>query len=249
MNLIYGSTAIKFWFSDFNREPKDLDIISDNPLSKSTKTIEYFRIEEFDYLKYANIHFKYVEPNYLYTIKLSHISWNINWDKHMKDVIFLKSKWCKIDKYFYDILIKKWSEIHWEKKVKMNWENDYFFKNNISRKYNHDWLHEQFAFYDRPLNEKIRKDLSSPLCDYELWNKLTHTDKIKCALEELYVLTVERYIFIDNPIPIKYAKVKMLKQMIISTTTGWFNLFLKENFDELLNINPIHIINKINEYG
>lgn len=249
MKLIYWSTAIKYWFPDFNREPKDLDIITDEKL-QTVKWIEYHRCNAFEYLvPKTNIHQfypEYVSPDELYTIKLSHLSWDINWNKHMHDVIFLKSKWCKIDNIFYDELMKRWWIIHWEKKIKMWVDNKDFFKWNIKRRYEHDWLHEQFAFYDRPLNEKIREDLNSPLCSKQLWEQLSYEDKIKCALEELYVLTSERYIFIDKPLSIKFAKTKMLKKMIISTTSWWFNLFLKENFKELLDNNPQHIIDKIN---
>ena len=161
MKLIYWSTAIKYWFPDFNREPNDLDIIS-NEWNKNSKWIEYYWIDEFDYL--VNNNSEYVEPNILYTIKLSHLSWDINWDKHMIDVIFLKDKWCNIDNVFYDMLIKAWSRIHWAKHIKMWVDNKDFFKWNIERRYDHDWLHEQYAFYDRPLNEKIRENLNSPLC-------------------------------------------------------------------------------------
>ena len=100
MKLIYWSTAIKYWFSDFDREPKDLDIITDEKL-QTVKWIEYYRIDEFDYL--VNNNSEYVKPNILYTIKLSPLSLDINWDKHMHDVIFLKSKWCNVDIIFYNI--------------------------------------------------------------------------------------------------------------------------------------------------
>lgn len=123
---------------------------------------------------------------------------------------------------------------HGAKKVKMECPNKGFFKGNIERRYDHDWLHEQFAFYDRPLNEAIRRNLDSPLCSKSLWGKLSKEDKVKCALEELHVLTAERYIFVKKRMPWKHAIVKMLKQMIVSSTRGWFNLFLIENFEELL---------------
>lgn len=245
MKLIYGSTAIKYWFPDF-REPKDLDIISDYYI-KDNKNEDISWIDEFLYLKVWNKDKVYVDPNFLYTIKISHLSWNIwNWDKHMRDAIFLKEKWCSVDYEFYKLLMRWWNRVHWKKRVKMWVQNNCFFKKNIIRKYDHDWLHEQYSFYDRPLNEQIREDLNSPLCSEKLWNKLSYDDKLKCALEELYVLTTERYIFIDNPYKLEFAKTKMLKQMIISTTSGWFNLFLKENFNELRLLNPPHIINKIN---
>ncbi len=249
MKLIYWSTAIKYWFPDFNREPKDLDIITDEKQEHYLRWIEYHRCNAFEYLvpKHTpQFYPEYVSPDELYTIKLSHLSWDINWDKHMHDVIFLKSKWCKIDKIFYNELIKRWEIIHWKKKVKMWVDNKDFFKWNIERRYNHDWLHEQYAFYDRPLNEKIREDLNSPLCSKQLWDKLSYEDKLRCALEELYVLSSERYIFVSKPRSIRFAKSKTLKQMIVSTTSWWFNLFLKENFEELLDYQPKHIIDKIN---
>lgn len=182
--LIYGSSAIKHHFPDYNREPKDIDIIT-SVESKfklnldSIKTIEQYYLPEFDYIFQRNKDKLYVDANFLYTIKMSHLSWNINWDKHMKDAIFLKENGCKLDKELYTPLILAWGRIHGKKSVKMNVENDVFFKENIKRKYNHEFLHEQFAYYDRPLNERIRKDWNSPLCSEELWNLLSEEDKLK----------------------------------------------------------------------
>jgi len=267
--LIYGSQAMKYFFNDFNRDINDIDYIVDNQkyislLSKGKENKmscsikewdliqEYYYLPEFSYIFDNNEDNKYVDPNFLYTIKISHLSYdNRNWTKHMKDAIFLKSKWCEIDKTLYKELMKWWERVLWKKHVKMNVRNEEFFKENIERRYNHEYLHEMFAFYDRPLNEKIRKDLWSPLCSKELWNKLSYKEQLECALEELYVLTAERCIFIDNSRYnwresfIQISKIKILKQMIVSTTTWWFNLFLKENFQELLDSKPGHIIQKI----
>jgi hypothetical protein len=48
------------------------------------------------------------------------------------------------------------------------------------------------------------------------------------------VLTSERFLLTDTKMPINHARTKMLKQMITSTTTGWFNLYLKENFKRFI---------------
>lgn len=73
----------------------------------------------------------------------------------MKDIAFLKKKGCKLDYDFYLILYKKWEQLHGAKKIKMNVTNGEFFTEKITRKFDHDWLHEYFAFNNRPLNEKI----------------------------------------------------------------------------------------------
>ena len=253
--LIYGSTAIKHFFPDYNREPKDLDIITetDNKYHldiQGCNRIEQYYLPEFEYIFENNADKEFVDPDFLYTIKISHLSWDINWDKHMKAAIFLEEQGCKLDKELYDSLMIAWQRVHGKKSVKMNVKNSDFFKENIYRKFNHEYLHEQFAFYERPLNERIRKDLDSPLCSEELWNLLCTEDKIRCALEEIYVLAAERYIFAQDPErswKLEHAVVRTLKNMITSTTSGWFNTFLKLNFNTLRNTRPERIVQKIKE--
>ena len=239
--LIYGSTAIKHFFPDYPNEPKDLDIIVDTDNNyhiaiDECRRIEQYYLPEFQYIFENNKDKKFVDPDFLYTIKMSHLSWDINWDKHMKSAIFLREHGAKLDKKLYDSLMIAWSRIHGAKKVKMNVKNEDFFKLSIPRKYNHEYLHEEFAFYERPLNERIRKDLDSPLCSEELWNLLSDEDKFKCAFEEIMVLSAERFIFVPKEyrLPPKFAKIKTLKNMITSTTSGWFNTYLKLNFEKFV---------------
>ena len=94
--LIIGSTAMKYHFPDFNREPKDIDIAveqSDN--LKSTREVEY--LENPIIFKYIPEGQEYIDPDMLLTLKMSHLFFNINWDKHMWDVQFLLKKGCKYE--------------------------------------------------------------------------------------------------------------------------------------------------------
>lgn len=253
--LIYGSTAIKYFFPDYDKDPRDLDIITreDNKLHldiPGCKRIEQYYLPEFEYIFENNRDELYIDPDFLYTIKMSHLSWDINWDKHMRSAIYLQEKGAKLDKELYDSLLLAWERVHGKKSVRMNVKNSEFFKENIYRKFNHEFLHEQFAFYDRPLNEKIRKDLDRPLCSEELWNQLSQEDKMKCAIEEIYVLAAERYIFVQEPEKswkLEHAVTRTLKNMITSTTSGWFCTFLKMNFNYLRTYKPEHILKKIEE--
>ena len=222
MNLIFGSCAVKHWFPEF-RIPNDLDILSKQ---------DYW-ISAFDYLS-KNQHNQYVDPNFLYTIKISHAPWDIHWDKTIKDILFLRDKGCELDLEFYTLLYKDWCFYHKDKKIKLNVSNDKFFSDNVTRKFNHDQLHEFLCFYDRPLHERIRKHKNSPLCDEKLFVNLSFEDRIKTALEEIHVIATERYLF-NKSIPLKHAKYKALKHLITSMTKGWFNRFLIINFDHLMN--------------
>jgi hypothetical protein len=210
---IYGSTALKHWYPDFNRIPSDLDIISK----------EKDWIEAFNYL-IENNEEEYIKPDFLYDIK---------WEKTMWDIQFLKEKGCKLDKHFYDLLIKDWAIIHKQKRINLNVKNEEFFNSNIKRKYDHDYLHEVFAFYNKPLNYRIRKDLTKPLCNEELFNNLSYDDKLKLALEEIYVIATERFI-LNQGFSNRRSKLLAIKLIITSLSKGFFNLFIIENFLTLL---------------
>lgn len=234
--LIFGSAAAKHWFPDF-RDPKDLDYISRITPFNKEKGVEYHWCEPMQYVILENKDDVFVDPDFLYTIKVSHAAWDINWDKHMKDIIFLKQKGCRLDHRLYKDLYDYWSVRHGKKKVKMSGMNQDFFKPTIDRKYDHDWLHEYLAFYERPLHERIRKDLNSPMPSKELWDKLSYEDQLKCALEETYVIATERYLFNKTTefekLRFNIAKIKSMKNLVTSMSKGWFNLFLIENFGEL----------------
>lgn len=219
--LIFGSCAMKHWYPD-SRIPNDFEVISP----------ENYWVNSFQYILDNNINGQYVDPDFLYTIKVSHAAWDIHWDKTMHDVVFLKEKGCILDEILYNMLYQEWEVLHGKKNVKLNVKNEDFFTDKITRKYDHDWLHEQLCFYDRPLHEKIRYDLTSPICSEKLFANLSYDDKIKCALEEVYVIGTERFVL--NGKSYNEAKYKTLKLLITSMTSGWFNRFIIENFKILI---------------
>lgn len=234
-SLFFGSVAAKYWHPEF-REPNDTDLIQkEKPLFNTFvngKRWEYHWVDALQYVLDNNKDDHYVDPDFLYTIKVSHAAWNINFEKHMKDIMFLKQKGCVLDKVLYEALYKEWEALHGKKKVKMNQMNDDFFTDAVKREFDHDWLHEFLAFGERPMHERIRKSLESPLPSKELWDKLTYQEQLQCASEEIFVVATERYLD-GNPKKYKVAKGKSMKNLITSMTKGWFNLFLIENFGEL----------------
>lgn len=242
MSLIFGSTAAKHWYPEF-REPKDLDRISEE--KHMTREVEHYWNEAFAYVLANNKDATYVDPDFLYTIKVSHAAWDIWWDKTMFDIQFFKRKGCKLDKVLFDLLYAQWElePGHRQKRVNLNVKNEEFFTKTVTRKYDHDWLHQYLAFGSEPMHNRIRRDPGSPLCSEKLWTALSYDDKVKCALEETYVIATER--FRDKP-P-RLAKMKALKNLITSATKGWFNLFLIENYETLRAYDDAYWINKLKE--
>lgn len=226
--MIFGSTAIKYWFPDYEKEPNDVDIIGKG---KSTREVEYHWCDAFNMIPRSET-CEYVDPDTLFTIKASHLGWDINWDKHMRDFIFLRDKGCVLNMKLYKALYACWEEIHGKKKAYLKVSNEEFFKDNVKREFNHDYLHERFAYQERPMNEKFRPDLSSPYCSKEMFEALPEHEQLIAALEETHVIAFERYII--NGMPPRAARVKAIKNLIQSQTKGWFQLYLIMNFDKVV---------------
>lgn len=221
MEIIYGSTAAKYYFDEY-RDPNDLDIIGE----------EYDWIPAFNFLN--NYEPLFLEPEYLYTIKLSHACYDINFDKTIKDILFFRNKGLQYNKEFLDLLRKDWSFLHKDKKINLNTTNQKFFTSRITRKINHDQLHEILMFTDEPFHVKIRYNKDSQICSEFLFNQLTFDEKILCAQEELLVIATERFVF--NKVPFKHARYLALKLLIINLTKNWFSDFLILNFDSIMNV-------------
>lgn len=76
--LIIGSTAIKHYFPDFKRSPKDLDYVVESKKGlKNSPGIEY--LENPIILKYQQD--GYLRPDLMLSLKISHMFWDINWEK------------------------------------------------------------------------------------------------------------------------------------------------------------------------
>lgn len=226
--LIIGSSAIKYHFSDFPREPKDVDyIVSGKPpyehsLPFVSKRVEYHKNPVFD--NYPDI---ILSCDDLYTLKMSHtVGWDVKWEKHVFDIQFLKSKGCKLNKELFERLYAYWTEFHGENKrsdLEMSAED--FFKNALNTP--HDYYHT--LINSTPTYTKVLKDGAEVEVSEEKFNVLSHADKLELVREEVYVMAYERYRKDDY----REAYSKMLKKFILKHAPIWEAIFIIENFVEL----------------
>jgi len=229
--LVIGSTAIKHWFPDFNREPKDIDYVV-REYKQSTREVEYLvNPVLLDYvadLAYINVIGKprYATPNVLLTLKVSHIFWDINWDKHMWDIQFLLLKGCKIIPELFDKLYTYWNDYHGKnKRSKLDMSSEEFFDNAITCPYDHDWLHTLIK--DPPTYTKVL--IGEVEVSEELFNQLTFEEKCNLVREEIYIMSWERKFHKDYRI--SYAR--MLRKFIRNHAPMWEALFIIENYNLL----------------
>lgn len=240
ITTLVGSQAMKAHFPDA-REPKDIDYFSNQSeeffnaaLLDDVERLETFWHEDLAKWDWGSV----ATPDELYTIKVSHAFWelkNRSWDKHMMDVMFLKSKGAKLIPELYKILYKIWEDVHGKKKVNLESDPEMFFNDKIVKRiYDHDSLHESVAYYDRPLFERILRDNSEVAVDKSKWEALDHEDKLKMVREEVYATALERKLVPSNYTSSPGAAYAWtLRKTITSLTKGWFALFVVENFQDL----------------
>jgi len=237
--MIIGSTAIKFWFPDFPREPKDIDIIKDMYIKEYSS---HLKIEWLENLVLKNWFTKPIEictPNELYTLKISHSFWNLNnnsWEKHMWDIQFLKEKGCELIPALFTKLYEYWSEIHGQRKVSnLNMSAEEFFDNAVNYPVNHDYLHTlliQHPYFKKqklPTYTKVLKDGAEVDVSESKFNLLTEEEKFNLVIEEVMVMAIERYGKLD----FRRAYNKMLKKFILNHAPLWESVWIVQNHKKL----------------
>jgi hypothetical protein len=170
------------------------------------------------------------KPEFLFLIKKSHITFNINWKKNFLDYHFLLKKYDWNDHYYlnkdFDYLYKmRYEETKERNKFKdHNFDklNEDFFKDGVKRIVPHDLIHDVVKFYKRPLFESIKYDLTKAKIDLDLFNKLSYDDKLKNIAEEVMVLSIER-VFLPM-----YLEGKEISDW-------YFNFHLKETLAKVCN--------------
>lgn len=165
--------------------------------------------------------------NMIYTLKCSHLSWDIHWNKTALDIIwFQQNTQAKLIPSLYEELYKYWEVIHKSKKhIKLNIPNQEFFDNNINYTIEHDKLHQKYKFYDTPLFEQCKIDKSQALLSKTIFDSWDKDKQLQLALEEINVIAEERF---------KFSQKAAIKHLILSMTKGWFNTFLINNLNNLL---------------
>ena len=225
---------------DFYRKSNDVDYVVDfldDSLSKYDEfgtsieyhenpvLIDFFRLEGFDRKTEA-----------LFTLKLSHMFWDIKWSKHLDDIKwFIDNKFEYIPSLYQD-LVKQWKEIHGPRKEPdFSKSNSEFFYDKVKRDIGHDELHNIVKFYEVPLFEKIKKDLDKAQVYEDLFYKLSHEDRIKLVIEEMLVIGLERYTEQEISQNSKLVCFKVLKILILRLLPEWLALWTILNFREILN--------------
>lgn len=218
-----GSAAIKLQFPDFPRIPKDVDWAVD-------KERTHAGMNEFHVI--SSLAFggnPICTPDEIYTLKMSHIFYNIKWDKHLFDLIYLQEHGAKLLPSLFGYLREHWGYIHGEnKRSDLSLSKDEFFSNALMNQGDHDKLHSYIQ--DPPTFTKVLIEPNGVEVSEEKWQNLSHEDKLNIVREEVYVMAYERLAGRDY----RSAYVWQLKQMVLTHAPLYEAIWIVQHYKELL---------------
>lgn len=241
--LIIGSVAVWHHTGGKSRCPKDIDTVTSEGLSTLVSSKGLYDTKSgklFEMLSEASKDKVFCDLDTLCTLKLSHAGWDIHWVKTVKDIAYLKEVGAVPNEELYQKLVQHWNVVHGDKsKVRIDKPLEEFFSQEVSRVFEHDYLHELLKYFDVPVYKKLQRDFTSAYCTEELWRNLSETEKLACVVEEITVLATER-VFLkteEKYLPNQRVKVILytyMQRLATSMSRGYFSRFICENTSAII---------------
>ena len=217
---LFGSQLIKKMFSDF-REPKDIDWVT-NDVTKLKKSI----IGKEEYYFIPNTPDREMTADEIYTLKVSHAIYDINWKKTMSDIRFLQMKGCKLIPDFLTQLRAYWETVHGlQKRTDFEVKPGQFFDDRVKRKLNHDDLHKMLNPVPTYLKMIINDVNPSP---ERFFNDLTDDERKEVLYEEAFVIAMERL----GHLPTRAAYNSAQQNLVTRLHPVWLADFIIEHWND-----------------
>lgn len=228
--VIIGSTALRHYYPEFPREPNDVDyVVKSKKGLVNTEDVEYhLNPVLFNYQKEG-----YCDPQILLNLKISHLFWNINWEKHLFDIQFLLKKGHTVNMQMINAFRTYWESVHPPvRRSDLNNDKENFFTNAVNKDSNeHDFLHT--LLNPVPMYTKLLKDGCEVELDESKWWQLSFEEKLEVIREETAVMAYERY----SDMNYQKAFARQLKWNIIKHFPDYIAIFGIINYICLEKIN------------
>lgn len=254
--MLVGSRAIAYWNPDFKiRLNSDWDIIG-TPESEgffrsrfSIPDNERIEWHSLNHLNNRDMIFIFetrshvCSPYGLAIIYRSHLHRDWNWDAHITKYHKFILPLLKSDLHLTDPIllerIRLTKEAYPQGNPNLNQSNEMFFDDPVEKVYDHDFLHELYAYEDRPMFEKLKHkgEEGQAWCAKDLWQQLSQLQKLQCVAEESYVIATERFLVPNDwNYPTRKAFYFALKKVCTTLTSGWFRDFAIDNFPQVFEL-------------
>ena len=173
----------------------------------------------------------------------SHLHRDHNWDAHITKYHKFILPLLENDLHLNDPIllerIKLTKKTYPQGNPNLMQSNEMFFDDPVKKVYDHDFLHELYAYEDRPMFEKLKHkgEEGQAWCAKDLWQQLSQLQKLQCVAEETYVIATERFMVPNGwNYPTKKAFYFALKKVCTTLTNGWFRDFAIDNFPQVFEL-------------
>jgi hypothetical protein len=246
-NILIGSRALAYWCPDFKlKDNADWDVISDEPIG-GTEWHDPDLLNNHAFERYAtkdkvnhNGQILYVMDMFgLAIIKRSHLWRDLSFQKHItmyhKYLVWATQLWTDTDRQLLKDRVLMTRITYPQGNPNLMQSKDAFFDDAVTKKYDHDHLHELVAYYDKPLYTRLLRDPALAWCEKSEWFKLHHEDKIKCIAEEAHVIAIERFMVPNSwKYPSKLAYIKAVDKVCTTLCSGWFRDYAIDHYPEVV---------------
>lgn len=251
--MIVGSSAWKFrvWqlTGDVSMKAQDIDIWNTysnerNPL-KGVKGYDYCQMPKhvIDAFCTQSKKEQIATLEDLLAIKLSHLTYDIFWHKHLQGTLLLShTLGGSYNQQLYLTLREHWKEEFGNKPyLSLYKTKDEFFDDFVPKQHEHDFLHSLVAFPEMPMYTTCLRANEEVMVDQQKFNLLNHSDKIRMFKEEIAVIALERWVLPsltkgnNHPkILINEAWSKSLHKTVTALTKNWASEFIVLHIEEFL---------------
>ena len=249
MNILIGSRAMHYWNPNVPLKTEtDWDIISSFPI-EGAEFHDRFLLNNDDLYRYCTDEKLQLNGNVVHVlsmkglalVKRSHLHRDLSFDKHIThywNYLEYQSKfWTEEDRAFLAKRTQMTLEGFPQLKPNLNQSVDAFFNDAVYKRYNHDYLHELFAYEDQPMYTRLQTNPELARCELNLWDNLSSEQKVQCVAEETQVIATERFLVPkDWEYPAKAAYMKALQKVCTILTSGWFRDFALDNYPSVVGL-------------
>jgi hypothetical protein len=179
------------------------------------------------------------KPEVLVSIYAAHLCFPIQWQKHAPRYWALKDMGFNRLEDLY--LLRRQETAERMKYVGSRYDkpNELFFRDSVKREIPHDELHLKLMFHDRPLYERIKRDLSRSGICLDLFENLPREIQFQSVWEEALVLGHERFRVAGM------SDRSAAERVMFGLCTNWYPLefrpFILDNYRELLERFPYYM--------
>lgn len=246
-NILIGSRAMNFHYLSPIKETTDWDVVSsfpiegcefhDRSLLNNDELHQYTTESDFVMKDGNKLHV--LSPVGLAVVKRSHLWRTLGFSKHITHWYrYLKVNekyFTESDLDFLKVRTKMTKEQYPERVPDLTLSTSEFFNDAVTKVYLHDAIHELARFDEVPMYTKLQKNPDTVMCSNDLWSNLSYPDKLKCVLEETYVISVERFLVPKQwEYPLKLAFIKALEKVCTTLSSGTFRDFCIDEYSTLI---------------